>query len=162
MGRLAPVERDCRIAIIGVGQDLCGDDAVGLRVVRRLKEELSYRDSILVIEGGSAPENVVGVVRRFRPDLVLLVDAGWLNLAPGEARLITPEQAAQSSATTHTLSLAVLAEFLQIDMGCEVAVLVVQVQDVQFGALVSRAVELGAAHVVQGLSTILASCRQPS
>ncbi len=162
LNRLKPVERPCRIAVIGVGQELCGDDAVGVWIARQLRDCGLRSDDLLVIEGGVAPENAASGLRRFQPDLVVLIDAGWLNLSPGQARLIVPEEASQSTATTHTVSLAVLAEYLRIEMGCEVVVLGVQVEQVEFGAPMSGNVRAGAGAIVSDLARLLSACQQPA
>lgn len=162
LNRLKPVERPCRIAVIGVGQELCGDDAVGVWIARQLQGCGLHSDGLLVTKGGVAPENVAGSLRRFQPDLVVLIDAGWLNLSPGQARLVVPDEASRSTATTHTVSLAVLAEYLRIEMGCEVVVLGVQVEQVQFGAPMSDAVRAGAEAIVGDLARLLSACQQPS
>jgi len=37
-----------RVAIVGVGSDLRGDDAIGLEVVRRLRKRLKSRFFVLI------------------------------------------------------------------------------------------------------------------
>ena len=42
--------------------------------------------SFLCLSAGAAPENCTGLLRRFRPDLVLLVDAAEMGEAAGAVR----------------------------------------------------------------------------
>ena len=72
-------EKPERVAIVGVGHELCGDDAAGLLVSRHL----ASGPTALVIEAGPAPENVGFALRKFAPEAILLVDAAILGLAPG-------------------------------------------------------------------------------
>jgi hydrogenase 3 maturation protease len=68
-----------RVAVVGVGHELRGDDAAGVIAARLLKAVLADDDPVLVVEGGSAPENHTGPLRRFAPDLVLLVDTAQMG-----------------------------------------------------------------------------------
>jgi hydrogenase maturation protease len=64
-----------RLAIVGIGHELRGDDGVGVTIVRRLQETCSGSDSLLLLDAGSAPENCTGILRRFAPDVIVLLDA---------------------------------------------------------------------------------------
>ncbi len=98
-----------RICIIGVGNDLRGDDSVGLIVARRLSADERLQDSanILILEGGPAPENQTGKLRVFQPDLVLFIDAAHLDEPPGTIQLIRVESIDGMSASSHTLPLSI-------------------------------------------------------
>lgn len=115
-----------RIAIAGVGHELRGDDAAGLAIVRALKSLLTDRSWLCIIEAGPAPENASGVLRRFKPDLVLLVDAALMNADPGTVRWLDPQDTRGFSASSHTLPLRVVAGFLASELNCEVALLGIQ------------------------------------
>src|SRR5512146_762807 len=76
----------CKIAIVGVGHELRGDDAVGTLIARVLQHTVcstttaeSLQDRLLVIDAGSAPENSTGILRRFGPNLILLLDAAEMG-----------------------------------------------------------------------------------
>jgi hydrogenase maturation protease HycI len=115
-----------RVIIVGVGHELCGDDAAGLAVARALKAALAQDERWLVIDAGPAPENQTGLLRRFKPDIVLLVDAAQMGEAPGAIRCLSWEETDGMSASTHTLPLRVLATYLIGELGCEVALLGIQ------------------------------------
>lgn len=122
-----------RIAVLGVGSELRGDDAAGIRVARRLAAfcdaHPSYRRGVhlAAFDGGAAPENVTGEIARFRPDLVILVDAAFLGRAPGAVEPIAPEQVAGTSFSTHMLPAPVLLDYLRSRTGCRAAVLGIQI-----------------------------------
>ncbi|HUF39672.1 MAG TPA: hydrogenase 3 maturation endopeptidase HyCI [Anaerolineales bacterium] len=146
-----------RIAFVGVGQELRGDDAAGLLAVRRLAAELPPEpEGLLVLEAGPAPENVTGPLRRFGPDLVLFIDAAWLETAPGTIRLLDPDGITGLGASTHTLPLSTVAAYLQAELGCRVAVLGVRPGDTAIGAPLSPPVAGAVEEIVRGLEEILA------
>ena len=69
-----------RIVILGMGNELDGDDAAGIQVARRLQSSLADCPHVLVIDGGNAPESYTGKIRQFGPDFVLLVDGQiWMT-----------------------------------------------------------------------------------
>ncbi len=162
-----------RVALLGVGQELGGDDAAGVEAARRLLEPGRANffspaalqspesgppppGSVLVIQAGPAPENFTSTLRRFRPDLVLLVDAAQMDLAAGEIRWVDPQETEGLSASTHTFPLGILAVFLEQDLGCRAALIGIQPQSNSFGAPLSprveAAVERLCAALVQHLS----------
>jgi hydrogenase 3 maturation protease len=65
-----------RIAVVGIGNELNGDDAAGILAARKLSkkycpqkvDENSPHPVFIVIEAGLAPEAFTGPLRRFRPD----------------------------------------------------------------------------------------------
>jgi hydrogenase maturation protease HycI len=135
----ARLERPARTAILGVGQELSGDDAAGLEVARRML--IQKAGGILVIEAGLAPENFTGALRRFGPDLVLLVDAAQMEASPGEICCLDPRETSGISACTHTFPLGLLAEYLSGSLGCEVALVGIQPAGNEFGAGLSEPVK---------------------
>ena len=119
-------DRAPRVAVLGVGNEFNGDDAVGPLVARFLQQRIGHHDHLLVIDAGLAPENQTGALRPFAPDLVLLIDAAQMDAEPGEVRWIPWQDTVGVSASTHTLPLHMLARFLTLDMGCEVGLLGIQ------------------------------------
>src|SRR5690606_4269264 len=92
-----------RVAVVGIGHDLRGDDGAGVAVARLLHLELGSDGPVQVVVGGHAPENQVGALRRLRPALVLLVDAADMGAAPGSVRWLDWHDTTGFSASTHTL-----------------------------------------------------------
>ena len=115
-----------RTAILGIGQELRGDDALGLEVARRLQKKLSGRENVLILLAGPAPENFTGALRRFAPQRVILVDAALMGGPPGAARWLDWHDARGFSASTHSLPLSALADYLESELGCTVQIMGVQ------------------------------------
>ena len=146
-----------RVAVVGLGHPLRGDDAAGSVVAQRLAARLPLGGPVLVLDAGPAPESFTGRLRRHAPQLVLLIDAAHLDLAPGTVRWLPWEETAGLSATTHTLPLHVLARFLTLDLNCEVAVLGLQPADLTLDAPLSPALAQAVADVTAALAEALTS-----
>jgi hydrogenase 3 maturation protease len=144
-----------RVAVLGIGNELSGDDGVGVRIARDLASRLGPHASCIVLEAGAAPENFTGVVRRFAPDLVLLVDAAHLDAEAGAVYWLDWEQTDGLSSSTHTLPPSVFGRFLVKEFACRLALLVVQPAQLEFDCPLSPKVAEAAARVVEGLVTAL-------
>lgn len=128
-----PTPRPPRVAVLGVGNEQNGDDGAGVRVVKELAVRMPVTPGVLLIDGGTAPENYTGPLRRFRPDLVLEVDAANQDEAPGTAAWLDWRDADGLSASTHTLPPSVLAKYLVSELGCKVALIGIQPARLEMG-----------------------------
>jgi hydrogenase maturation protease HycI len=140
-----------RLAVVGIGHELCGDDAVGLQLAIRLRSAVGPKERLLVVEAGPAPENFTGPLRRFRPDLVLLVDAAQMDGEPGAIAWVDPQEAGGISASTHTLPLHLFAGYLQAELGCAVALIGIQPAQTFSDAPLTPGVREAAEAVVRAL-----------
>jgi hydrogenase 3 maturation protease len=141
--------------VVGIGHELRGDDAAGIRVARDLRMRAARWKHVLVIDAGSAPENHTGVLRRFGPHLVLLVDAADMSMPAGTVRWLACDDTEGVSASTHTLPPSVLARYLAVELHCEVALIGIQPGDTTIGRPLSAAVRHGIAQTVVGLGQAL-------
>lgn len=101
--------------VLTVGNSMMGDDGAG-----PLLGEKMLRDPIpgwTVVNGGSAPENVLHQVRALAPSRVVVVDATDMGLNPGEIRVVDPNDIAEMFiVSTHTLPLTFLIDSLKDDI----------------------------------------------
>jgi len=111
---------------------------VGLRVGKLLGGS-SWR----VILAGQSPENSVALVEREKPDVVVIVDAAEMGLAPGEFRQLQLSQTARMIGSTHALPLGVLVQLLR-PRAKRVVLIGVQTGDRSLGEGLTPAVEQGA------------------
>jgi hydrogenase 3 maturation protease len=132
-----PVPRPDRVAVIGVGNVMNADDGAGVLAVEALAARVPASPHLLVLGCGTAPENFTGPLRRFRPDLVVEIDAAHLGEAPGAVAWVDWHEADGMSASTHTLPPSVLARFLSTDLGCRVALIGIQPATLEMGQGVS-------------------------
>lgn len=132
-----------RLAVLGVGQALRGDDAAGIKVVQELQKRLPPSEDLMLVEAGPAPENFTGLLRRFHPDLVILVDAALMGLTPGAWRRLEWRDTTSYTGSTHTLPLNFLASYLETELGCTVELIGIQPAGNEFEAPLSPAVLSG-------------------
>lgn len=149
-----------RIAIVGIGNRLNGDDAAGPLVAQALKEKLGgaapQADRFLVLDAGPSPEAFSGPLRRFSPDLILMVDAAELSQPPGTVEYFDWSVAQGMSASTHTLPPSLLAKFLIDELGCQIRLLGIQPGQLNLDGGVSPEVGCAIDEVVQNLYTWMA------
>mgnify|MGYP000111894427 CR=1 FL=1 len=146
-----------RICILGVGNDLRGDDSAGLIVARKLSAEETLRGAanVLVLEGGPAPENQTGKLRAFQPELVILIDAAHLDEAPGTVQFIPLEFIDGMSASSHSLPLSMLARYITLEFNCQVEVLGIQPAQNEINSELSHPVRKAVDEIVYIMITLL-------
>jgi hydrogenase 3 maturation protease len=148
LNQLAPVNGALpRLAVVGVGQALRGDDGAGPAVVARVRELLPPDEALLLLDAAHAPENVLGRLIRFNPDVVLFIDAVRAGAPPGAVRWLAAGAAEAAGGSTHTLPLAMLAEFITAETGAAVYVIGIQPATTEFSAGLSPSVAVAVAGV---------------
>lgn len=143
--------------VLGVGNELNGDDVAGLLVLRSLRESQSnglLPDTWLLLEGGSAPENFTAPIHRFRPDWLLVVDAAQIGCRPGQIAYIGLDEVDGASAFTHGLPLSLIGQYLVGETGCRFGLLGIQVEHTGFGVPPSQAVLRGVRRVAAALQSV--------
>jgi hydrogenase 3 maturation protease len=153
--RLKKPDRAPRLAILGIGHELYGDDAVGVWVAGQLSGLAPACGNLLAIKGGPAPENFTGTLRRFGPDLVLMVDAALMDLEPGKTGWLSWQDTSGFSASTHTLPLHLIASYLTAELNCEVALLGIQPAQTRVGAPLSPVVQEAVEDIARSITEIL-------
>jgi hydrogenase 3 maturation protease len=146
---LGKAEPALRLAILGIGQELRGDDAAGPLLVRALAERLPKSDALLILDAGPSPESFTAPLRRFQPDLVILVDIAWMEAPPGTVRWLSPQDAGGVSALTHSLPLHVIAGYLTSELGCPVQILAIQPRTVDFAAPTSPEITTAIQRIIE-------------
>jgi len=148
-----------RIAVLGIGHELCGDDAAGIMLARALNGNAEIFDGLLAgllaLETGPAPENFTGTVRRFNPDLVLLVDAAQMDATPGKVCWLDWENLGGISASTHTMPLDIIVAYLTAELGCQAGFLGIQPAGNLVGASLSPEVQKAVENTAQSLMEML-------
>ena len=97
------------VVLAGIGNPIRSDDYVGLRIAEVLRGKLPKR--VLLLEAETVPENYLQDIEEFAPSHVLLIDAAFLGLNPGEASLINADQiTGYSAVSTHLLPLRLFCD----------------------------------------------------
>ena len=151
-----PADRPQRLSLIGIGNELGGDDAAGVVVIKRLQALLSDRSALQLINAGAAPENITGAVRRFQPGAIVLFDAADFGGDPGEVSLLDWRETTGFSASTHSLPLHVFSAYLSSELGCPVVLVGIQPFHLDFDAPLSLPVEQAVEGIVTEIHDILA------
>lgn len=142
------------MVIAGIGHELRGDDWAGIITVRRLTQLLANEEiRPLILEAGSAPENVLGSIIRYRPDSILWIDAADTGGLPGHISWLAGHAAEGVGGSTHTISLAMLSDYLRAETGADAYVLAIQPQNFAFGEPLSQEVDLASHEIAATLST---------
>ena len=150
-----------RVAVLGIGNELSGDDGVGIKIAAALAHTQKEKSTIatpanrLIISAGLAPENFTGLLRKFHPNLVIFIDAADIGADPGTVEWLSWKDAGGMSGSSHSLPLSILAQFLVAEIGCEVTILGIQAGSNEYGAALSFPVVRAADEVIQGLGAIL-------
>lgn len=143
--------------MVGIGNELNGDDAAGVAAVRLLRRLSAAQapNLHLLIEAGLAPESFSGPLRRFGPDVVLFLDAAEMGEPPGTLKVMNWRAAAGFGPSTHLQPLSTLAEYLIAETGCQMAVIGVQPARLDFAAGMSSPVKAAVKRLAAGLRELL-------
>lgn len=129
-----------RVAIVGVGNAQLGDDGAGPAVIRRLRQILPVDNQLLIIDAGHAPENILGVIVRFKPDLVLFIDAIRMGREPGQIAIIPSSSAVNAGGSTHTLPLGMLSRYISDETKAQTYIVGIQPASIEFRESISTPV----------------------
>lgn len=155
---LYPDRRDVEELILGLGNTLNGDDGIGSYVAERISEQLRDAEEepaqaksagsgrLIAIDCGTAPENYTSIIRKRKPDRLILVDAADMGLEPGSYRTISPERIGVMHVSTHNIPLSILISY--VSQFCRDVVLIgIQPHRMDFGPALSPVVKNGGDHV---------------
>jgi hydrogenase 3 maturation protease len=143
-----------KIVIAGIGNPIRSDDYVGLKIVQGLLGKVS--EKVCLLECETVPESYILDTEKFNPTHVLLIDAAFLRLKPGEASLVDAEEVANFPAiTTHMLPLRVFCDYIKEATGAKIGLLLIEPKSMNFGEGLSVEVEEAAQRIVAMLAGLL-------
>jgi len=93
--------------LMGVGNDIRGDDAVGELIARELESE-----DWDTVDCGSVPENHIVMIEEKQYEVVVLVDAAEMGLNPGDIRIVPRDHLGVFTMSTHAMPLSTVMDFL--------------------------------------------------
>jgi len=143
-----------RVVVAGIGNPIRTDDFVGVKIVQDLEGKVS--EKIHLLECETVPESYLEPIIEFNPTHVLLIDAAFLGLKPGAARLIDPERIADFPAvTTHMLPLRIFCEYITKMTGAKIALLLIEPKNAEFGEGLTPEVQAAAERITTVLLKLL-------
>jgi len=143
-----------KVVIAGIGNPIRQDDNVGVKIVQNL--QCNVPENVCLLECETVPESYILDIEQFKPTHVLLIDAAFLGLKPGEASLLDTEKIADFPAiTTHMLPLKIFCEYVKQATGAKIALLLVEPASVEFGEGLSVEVQAAAERLTKLLLELL-------
>jgi hydrogenase 3 maturation protease len=148
-----------KIAVLGVGSELRGDDVAGILVARQLGKNYqdikSEQKNFKIFIGATAPENLTGEIKRFKPTHLVIVDSADMDKPAGTVKLINPDVVGGLPFCTHKLPIKILTDYLIKSIGCEIMIIGIQPKVLSFGDYPSKEVEKSAKYISATIKEIL-------
>lgn len=144
-----------RVLILGVGAELRADDAAGMICAAMIGQAAKGRkkaERLKVLMGSTAPENLTGQIKDFRPTHLVILDAADLAAKPGTVKILSPTAINNASFSTHRMPLKIMIAYLEHFLRCEIIVIGIQPGTMDYAAECSPAVNKS----VKNLAKIIA------
>jgi hydrogenase 3 maturation protease len=109
--------------IVGIGNTLKGDDAVGPFICEQLRQA---KISAQIIDAGTVPENYIQPIIKKSPQNLLIIDAIDFGAEPGTIKMFEAEQLDSLAISTHTLSPRLFIDMIRQSVELEVYCIGVQ------------------------------------
>ena len=135
-----------RSIVLGVGNELCGDDGAGPMIANRIAESGPWQ----VLDVQSVPESFLMKIVEARPDTVLIIDALDFDAEPGAVELLTADAVTGQGPSTHGPAPIAFLDLLAMMHPCRRVILGIQPANGEFGETMTDAVARGVDFVVEG------------
>ncbi|HIP17227.1 MAG TPA: hydrogenase maturation peptidase HycI [Methanothermococcus okinawensis] len=155
--------KDCKkLVILGIGNTMKGDDGVGIVIVENLlkhhhlKEDNCQQDidsdqigrreinkisnDIIILNCGVVPENFTDVLRKEKPDKIIIIDAAIMGEEPGTIKIIDPEDISKVGFSTHSLPLSLIVKYIKYHINTEIIIVGIEPENLDFGKSLSKKV----------------------
>ena len=143
-----------RIALLGVGSELRGDDVAGVLVAKSLAAKVKNR-KFKVFLGETAPENLTGEIKKFKPTHLLIIDAADIGKKSGSVSMLCAKDIAGATFSTHRLPVKLIADYLSCSISCDTIVLGIHPESFVFGKLPSQKIKKAAKELSQILEEVI-------
>jgi hydrogenase 3 maturation protease len=133
-----------KIAVLGIGSELRGDDVAGELVAKGLSsssKKIRSQVRLRFFLGSTAPENLTGEIKKFQPSHIIIIDSADLGKKPGTIRLLSPKQIGGVSFSTHRIPTKVMVDYLLSSLGSKIIIIGIQPKTLLFGLPLSGEVE---------------------
>lgn len=119
-----------KVVILGIGNSLRGDDAVGSLFAQHIKGKAPYS----VYDAGESPENYLGKIEKENPDNIIIVDAADFGGKPGEFMVAEADDIKTTNLfSTHNASISLTINYLQNNLKADIIILIIQPKSIAFG-----------------------------
>lgn len=140
-----------RVAVLGIGSELRSDDVAGVLAageIERLLARSRKKGRVKVFLGSTAPENLTGEIKAFKPGHIIIIDTIEMDEKPGTVMAVpTSEVASGVTFSTHKMPAKILADYFIKSLKCGITMVGIQPANLEFGDSVSPAVRKAAKYV---------------
>jgi hydrogenase 3 maturation protease len=147
-----------KVAVLGVGSDLRGDDVAGLLATQQIETAIKSKTTlpeVRVFIGATAPENLTGEIKRFQPTHLIVIDAAEFNKEPGHIEIMEPETIGGATFCTHALPLKVIVAYLLDSFKFQAIIIGIQPKTLTFGAQPTKEVVAAAKDLAETITKLL-------
>jgi len=130
--------------VIGIGNLLKRDDNIGNLVVDELRKN-SRDETILFIRAETNPENFIGKIKSFNPDIIYFIDAVEFDGEVGEVKSFSINDVLNDSLSTHGISVKVFKDFFP---DAEIYVVGIKPEDIGYGEKLSLSLKKNFGNIV--------------
>ena len=140
-----------KIAILGIGNELKGDDGSGSFIAKKLSKSFQDNEKFFVFDGGTVPENYTGAIRKINPTHIILIDAVEMGKEPGYIRLIKKEEIANYNISTHAMPISFLIRYMEATIGSNIILIGIQPKSMILAGEISKEVKKAIEKVIKTL-----------
>lgn len=139
--------------VLGIGNDMRGDDGLGSILAQKLL--ILENENITVFDGKTVPENFTGAIKRETPSHIIILDAVEMNKPPGHIKLVAKEEIADYSISTHAMPLSFLIKYLESTTPAEIMLLGIQPENMDLICEVSPKIQESMNYVLKLFNHVL-------
>jgi len=144
-----------KLVILGIGNELRGDDFLGSLIARKLTPLFSKRDDVVVFDGGVVPENFTGAIKRESPSHIIFIDAADMGKSPGHIQIIKKDEINRYHLSTHAMPLSFLIKYLEQTTQARIILIGIQPEEMDLINQVSEKINESVEYVVDLFCKVL-------
>ena len=134
-----------QLLVVTVGNSFRSDDDVGPYIARQIKK---CKKNVIILNARSKPESIINKAVEVKPCKVVIIDAANFGGMPGEIRLIEKTDIPDTSLSTHSFSLNIVAGIIEEDTGADVFFLGIQPKSIQLAEGLAEPVKKSAEKII--------------
>lgn len=148
------------VLVLGVGNDMMGDEGIGVRVVRQMRKDFVFPAAVDIVDGGVGGLALLPSIRA--ADEVVIVDAIDASSKPGSVFMFNSEEIefeTSSKLSLHDMGMMeVLRTAALMDDGVDATIIGIQPKRMdEFGSGLSRQVSRKIPQVIEIILDLLAA-----
>jgi len=139
------------LLVIVIGNSFRSDDGVGPYIARKIKK---CKKNIIFLNAENKPESVIDKAVQTKPGKVIIIDAANFGGRAGEIRLIEKNDIPDTSLSTHSFPLNIIARIIEEDTGTDISFLGIQPKSVQLAEGLAEPVKRAAEKIISCIKSM--------